>query len=274
MQVQNLSGVSAIAAGGVHSLALKNDGTVWAWGYNRFGQLGNGTNTDSITPVQVSNLTGVTAVAGGDNRSLAVVPNIITATATTADGKTYNSGDWTNQDVTLTLSADDGQSGSDVDNIYYSTDGGDTYTTVDGSSATVNVTNEGQTKVYYYATDKAGNKETEQTFTVNIDKSAPTNPITKPKDRETGVWRGTNITAIFSEPMDPDLLKISIKLYKGASSTPVKATVTVSSDSKTITLDPKDRLAAGTRYRVKIIGAKDLAGNTLPNYTWRFKTRG
>jgi hypothetical protein len=35
-----------------HSLALKNDGTVWAWGDNKHGQLGNGTNTNSNVPVQ------------------------------------------------------------------------------------------------------------------------------------------------------------------------------------------------------------------------------
>ena len=43
VRVGNLTGVVAIAAGGTHSLALKSDGTVWAWGYNYYGQLGNGT---------------------------------------------------------------------------------------------------------------------------------------------------------------------------------------------------------------------------------------
>src|SRR6266851_2868592 len=47
-----LTGVTAIAVGGQHSLALKSDGTVWAWGRNILGQLGNGTNTDSNTPLQ------------------------------------------------------------------------------------------------------------------------------------------------------------------------------------------------------------------------------
>jgi hypothetical protein len=56
----------------VHSLALKDDGTVWAWGYNGYGQLGNGTNTDSNVPVQVSGLTGITAIAWGGSHSLAL----------------------------------------------------------------------------------------------------------------------------------------------------------------------------------------------------------
>ena len=41
VQVSGLSGVVALAGGGTrYSLALKSDGTVWAWGYNVVGQLG------------------------------------------------------------------------------------------------------------------------------------------------------------------------------------------------------------------------------------------
>jgi len=51
---------------------VKNDGTVWAWGYNTIGQLGNGNTTDSNVPVQVSGLTGIMAAIGGMDHSLAV----------------------------------------------------------------------------------------------------------------------------------------------------------------------------------------------------------
>ena len=74
LQVSDLpGGIEAIAAGAEHGLALKDDGTVWAWGYNFFGQLGNGTTTDSSSkPVQVSELDGIEAIAAGGSFSLAL----------------------------------------------------------------------------------------------------------------------------------------------------------------------------------------------------------
>jgi len=72
VQVLNLSNAVAIAGGVFHSLALKQDGTVWAWGYNADGELGNGTNNNSNVPFQVLNLTGVVEIAGGDLHSLAL----------------------------------------------------------------------------------------------------------------------------------------------------------------------------------------------------------
>ena len=50
-----LSDIKAVSAGFGHSLALKDDGTVWAWGEDSVGELGDGTNTLTInTPVQVT----------------------------------------------------------------------------------------------------------------------------------------------------------------------------------------------------------------------------
>ncbi|MBY9081309.1 RCC1 domain-containing protein, partial [Paenibacillus sp. CGMCC 1.18879] len=70
--ISTLSGVTAIAAGSSHSLALKSDGSVWAWGYNGGGQLGDNSTTQRSVPVQVTGLTEVTAIAGGNNHSLAL----------------------------------------------------------------------------------------------------------------------------------------------------------------------------------------------------------
>lgn len=72
VQVSGLTGITAIAGGAYHSLALKKDGTVWAWGYNGSGELGNGNNTNTLVPVQVSGLTGVTAIACGNSFSIVI----------------------------------------------------------------------------------------------------------------------------------------------------------------------------------------------------------
>ncbi|WP_028680694.1 Ig-like domain repeat protein [Salinispora arenicola] len=66
--------ITAIAAGTAYGLALTSAGTVLAWGDNSAGQLGDGTTTDSSTPVTVDLPAGttVTAVAAGDRHSLAL----------------------------------------------------------------------------------------------------------------------------------------------------------------------------------------------------------
>jgi alpha-tubulin suppressor-like RCC1 family protein len=66
------AGIVRVSAGGGHGLALRTDGTVWAWGTNASGQVGNGDLTNHATPVQVQGLTGVTAVAAGGAHSLAL----------------------------------------------------------------------------------------------------------------------------------------------------------------------------------------------------------
>jgi Regulator of chromosome condensation (RCC1) repeat/PKD domain len=65
-----LTDVVAAAAGSQHSLAVRTDGTVWAWGANWSGQLGDGTTQQRTTPGQVSGLTNAAAVAAGYIHSL------------------------------------------------------------------------------------------------------------------------------------------------------------------------------------------------------------
>lgn len=72
VSVTGLSGVVAIAAGYSYTVALKGDGTVWSWGYNVAGQLGDGTTTNRPTPAQVGGLNGVVAIAAGGYRTVAL----------------------------------------------------------------------------------------------------------------------------------------------------------------------------------------------------------
>jgi alpha-tubulin suppressor-like RCC1 family protein len=65
------AGIAAIAAGDAHSLAIAADGSVWAWGANGSGQLGDGTTANRTRPVQVpafslANETWLTSDQDGD----------------------------------------------------------------------------------------------------------------------------------------------------------------------------------------------------------------
>ena len=69
-KVQASSGNALIAAGRSYSLLIGSDRSLWAWGANWSGQLGDGTTTNRSTPTQV--LTGVADVAGGLYHTLAL----------------------------------------------------------------------------------------------------------------------------------------------------------------------------------------------------------
>ncbi|MFY2556832.1 MopE-related protein [Corallococcus terminator] len=72
-RVATLSSISAIAANGNLSLALGQDGRLWAWGQNVSGQVGTGTATSAEpTPRQVNSLPTIRAIAAGHNHVLAL----------------------------------------------------------------------------------------------------------------------------------------------------------------------------------------------------------
>jgi len=72
-QVAGLSNITAIAANGsLHNLALKNDGTVWTWGDNMYGQLGDGSLTERYVPTQLASLNNITTIGTGERHSFAV----------------------------------------------------------------------------------------------------------------------------------------------------------------------------------------------------------
>jgi alpha-tubulin suppressor-like RCC1 family protein len=70
-ELRELSGITSVAAGFEHSLALKQDGTVFAWGSNYFGQVGDIEST--LRPAPVQGLEVVVAIAAGGETSLAVL---------------------------------------------------------------------------------------------------------------------------------------------------------------------------------------------------------
>ncbi|KAG6741965.1 hypothetical protein POTOM_055246 [Populus tomentosa] len=84
VRVQGLERVRLIAVGAFHNLALQEDGTLWAWGNNEYGQLGTGDTQPRSQPITVQGLSGLTLVdiaAGGWH-----------STALTDDGEVYGWG--------------------------------------------------------------------------------------------------------------------------------------------------------------------------------------
>ncbi|MDP3112124.1 MAG: hypothetical protein Q8M71_08490 [Thermodesulfovibrionales bacterium] len=74
---------ASISAGYVHTIALKSDGTLWAWGANWWGQLGDGTNTDRWSPQQI----------GADNTWASIAAGTFHTIAMKSDGTLWVWGD-------------------------------------------------------------------------------------------------------------------------------------------------------------------------------------
>jgi alpha-tubulin suppressor-like RCC1 family protein len=62
----------SVVAGTDHTIAIKADDTLWAWGSNLYGGLGDGTNVRKSTPIQIGNESNWQSVQGGDYHSLAI----------------------------------------------------------------------------------------------------------------------------------------------------------------------------------------------------------
>ena len=72
VQVSGLTGITTAttATGAFHCMAVKSDNTVWAWGRNSYGNLGDGSVEHKSTPVQMSGIADVEGLAAGTNFSL------------------------------------------------------------------------------------------------------------------------------------------------------------------------------------------------------------
>lgn len=73
IRIPGLEGVTAVAAGAQHGLALVEDGTVRAWGYNVVGEIGDGTVIQRTTPVPVLGIRNAVAIGAGSSLSVALL---------------------------------------------------------------------------------------------------------------------------------------------------------------------------------------------------------
>jgi len=89
-QVIGLTDIIKITAGEYHNMAIKSDGTLWAWGDNSYGQLGDGTCAVRYTPVQVIGIMDATDISAGYDHSLVAL----------SGGEVYGMGDNSMQQVT------------------------------------------------------------------------------------------------------------------------------------------------------------------------------
>jgi len=100
-----------------------------------------------------------------------------------------------------------------------------------------------------------------------------TRPTVISKAPTTTALRTANFTAKFSEKVK-GVNSSTMKLYLAGRSTPLLATVTLSTDGRTATLNPSANLVAGKFYTVKLSsGIKDLAGNPLVATSWRVQAK-
>ncbi len=61
-----------VSAGGYYTIAINTDGSLWAWGNNPYGELGDGTNTQRNSPKQIGSATNWTSISAGDHHTIAI----------------------------------------------------------------------------------------------------------------------------------------------------------------------------------------------------------
>jgi methionine-rich copper-binding protein CopC len=102
------------------------------------------------------------------------------------------------------------------------------------------------------------------------DTSPPTVTGRSPAPSATGVAASANVTATFSEPVQPATITFTLTGPGGAS---VPAAVSYDGPSQTATLNPTADLAPSTSYTATVSGARDTAGNQMTGpVTWSFTT--
>jgi CSLREA domain-containing protein len=134
------------------------------------------------------------------------------------------------------------------------------------------------------ATDGSGNTSEFSAPRAVVDGASPSVKKVAPAENATGVTPSANVSAFFSEAMNPSTIsKITVKLKKAGASTNLAASVSYDAATKKATLNPQTNLKHGATYVATVgMGAKDLAGNALDQSpskaglqpkTWKFTVR-
>lgn len=74
---------SKVSSGHTHTVAIASNGTLWAWGENSTGQLGDGTQINRYTPVQIGTANNWVDIAAGSNYSVGIRSSGVTGTSRT-----------------------------------------------------------------------------------------------------------------------------------------------------------------------------------------------
>lgn len=182
-----LTGITGISAGNMHSAAIISGGSVATWGYNGYGQLGDGTLVNKVNPVNAVLPASIAGISGGFDHTVAVelmeVDPPTSAITDPLDGITMPDALGS---YSIRGTASDGQ-GSGVEHVDVSTDGGSTWHRASGTTTwnypwTLPVN--GTYCLKSRATDHADNVETAVSCVNVTVNNSPVSNILLPLDME------------------------------------------------------------------------------------------
>lgn len=250
-----------------------------------FIQSSTGTPINNVTSTKqnLSSATGLLLLASENpsttstsrfywHNTIELVPPSV-ALSGPADGARVSGG------VTISADASDNKG---VERVEFLVDGAvvgtdrDAPYSVSWDSATVA---DGQATISARAVDTAGNAKTSTSRTVAVDNTPPAVASVSPANGARRVSPAANVTATFSEEMDPGTLTTStVRLVRSGTTTPVPATVSYDPATRRVILNPANNLRRGATYTATVVGgengAKDRTGSPLANdRAWSFKIR-
>ncbi len=260
-QIGSATNWSMVAAGSDFALAIQSGGSLWAWGGNTSGQLGNGSTVNVAAPVQIGTASTWSYVAAGSDFSLAIDSN--SALWTWGDNTVGQLGNGsTSAAVTIPAQISTGTTWS------YAAAGSDFSLAVNSSGALLAWGDNTFGQLGNGTTSTIPGTTPAQVLS-NLD-VLPTVTSTSPASGATNVATSSTITVTFSKAMDSTTITTATFVLSGG----VSGSVAYNSSTNTATFTPNSDLGSDATYTVTITtGVKDTSGNSMAiPYTWKFTT--